>query len=168
MNFVFYQPDYDQYRALPEWARTTLAEHADDPRDPLYSRDELEDADTADPYWNASMREMKHIGYMHNHMRMYWGKKILEWSGTPQHAYATVLYLNNKYFIDGRDANSFANVAWVFGQHDRGWTEREVFGKVRYMNAAGLERKAKPKEYVAKVEQLERDVAEAPGEKDRS
>jgi deoxyribodipyrimidine photo-lyase len=100
------------------------------------------------------MREMVYTGYMHNHMRMYWGKKILEWSNTPEHAYRTTLYLNNKYFVDGRDPNSFANVSWVYGQHDRGWTERPVFGKVRYMSAAGLERKAKPEEYVEKVERM--------------
>ena len=85
-------------------------------------------------------------------MQMYWGKKILEWSEIPEEAYETTLYLNNKYFVDGRDPNSYANVAWVFGQHDRGWQERTIFGKVRYMSAGGLERKAKPKEYVEKVE----------------
>ena len=164
MNFVYHQGRYDSYSSLPEFARTTLSEHEDDLREHRYTRAQLEDAETHDPYWNAAMREMRTTGYLHNYMRMYWGKKVLEWSPTPQHAYATVLYLNNKYFLDGRDANSFANVAWVFGQHDRGWTEREVFGKVRYMNAAGLERKADPKAYVAKVEQLERDVAEAAGD----
>jgi deoxyribodipyrimidine photo-lyase len=161
MNFVYFQPRYDSYSSLPVFALKTLSEHEDDVREHRYSRAELEDAETHDEYWNAAMREMRATGYMHNYMRMYWGKKILEWSDTPQDAHATALYLNNKYFIDGRDANSFANVAWVFGQHDRGWTERGVFGKVRYMNAAGLERKAKPKEYVAKVDQLERDVADA-------
>ena len=160
MNFVYYQPRYDAYSSLPDFARTTLSEHEDDPREHLYTRAELEDAQTHDPYWNAAMREMRSTGYMHNYMRMYWGKKILEWSSTPQDAHATALYLNNKYFIDGRDANSFANVAWVFGQHDRGWGERDVFGKIRYMNAAGLERKADPKAYVAKVDQLEQEVAE--------
>ena len=161
MNFVYYQPRYDSYSSLPDFARITLSEHEDDVREHRYSRAEMEDAETHDEYWNAAMREMRATGYMHNYMRMYWGKKILEWSATPQEAHATALYLNNKYFIDGRDANSFANVAWVFGQHDRGWTERDVFGKVRYMNAAGLERKAKPKQYVAKVDQLERDVEAA-------
>jgi deoxyribodipyrimidine photo-lyase len=161
MNFVYYEPDYDQYRCLPAWARTTLAEHADDPRDPLYTREQLEDAATADPYWNAAMTEMKVVGYLHNHMRMYWGKKVLEWSAGPEEAHATTLYLNNKYFLDGRDANSFANVAWVFGQHDRGWTERAVFGKTRYMNAAGLERKADPRAYVAKVEREVQEVRAA-------
>jgi deoxyribodipyrimidine photo-lyase len=94
---------------------------------------------------------------------MYWGKKILEWMEHPQDAYKTTLYLNNKYFLDGRDPNSFANVAWVFGQHDRGWKERTIFGKVRYMSASGLERKAKPAQYVQKVERLiQKDRAEGP------
>lgn len=160
MNFVYHQPRYDTYAVIPDFARKTLSEHEDDEREHLYTRAQLEDAETHDEYWNAAMREMRATGYMHNYMRMYWGKKILEWSSTPQHGHATTLYLNNKYFIDGRDANSFSNVAWVYGQHDRGWTERPVFGKVRYMNAAGLERKARPKEYVAKVDQLEREVEE--------
>jgi deoxyribodipyrimidine photo-lyase len=95
---------------------------------------------------------------MHNYMRMYWGKKILEWSKTPEYAYRTTLHLNNTYFLDGRDANSFANVAWIFGMHDRGWTERSVFGKVRYMNAEGLERKADPRAYVEKVDALVQQV----------
>ncbi len=154
MNFVFYEPDYDKYSALPEWAQKTLAEHRDDAREPQYTRKELEAAETDDPYWNAAMKEMKHTGYMHNYMRMYWGKKILEWSSNPEYAFETTLYLNNKYFLDGRDANSYANVAWVFGQHDRGWTERAVFGKVRYMSKGGLERKAKPEAYVEKVAKL--------------
>ena len=159
MNYVFYVPEYDAYPSLPEWARRTLEEHATDQRPYLYSQDQLEQAETHDPYWNAAMTEMRATGYMHNYMRMYWGKKIIEWSETPEAAYRTTLYLNNKYFLDGRDANSFANVAWVFGQHDRGWTERAVFGKVRYMNAQGLERKADPRAYVAKVEQLAAEVA---------
>lgn len=158
MNFVFYEPDYDRYSALPEWAQKSLAEHQDDARDPGYTREQLEAAETEDPYWNAAMNEMKHTGYMHNYMRMYWGKKILEWSSSPEYAFETTLYLNNKYFLDGRDANSFANVAWVFGQHDRGWTERGVFGKVRYMSAGGLERKADPEGYVRKVEKLVEEV----------
>jgi deoxyribodipyrimidine photo-lyase len=152
MNFVFYNKDYDSYSNLPDWARKTLAEHKGDERDYIYTRKQLEDAETHDEYWNAAMKEMVQTGYMHNYMRMYWGKKILEWSNTPEHAYRTTLYLNNKYFLDGRDPNSFANVAWVFGQHDRGWTERGVYGKVRYMSAGGLERKTKPDEYVEKVE----------------
>ena len=152
MNFVFYTPDYDSYSNLPDWAKETLEEHKDDDREHTYTRKQLENAETHDEYWNAAMKEMIHTGYMHNYMRMYWGKKILEWSNTPEYAYRTTLYLNNKYFLDGRDPNSFANVAWVFGQHDRGWTEREVYGKVRYMSSGGLERKTKPDQYVEKVE----------------
>ncbi len=154
MNFVYYEPDYDRYSALPEWARKTLAEHRGDAREYVYTREQLEDAGTHDPYWNAAMRELRFTGYMHNYMRMYWGKKILEWSETPETAFETTLHLNNTYFLDGRDANSFANVAWVFGQHDRGWTERAVLGKVRYMSAGGLERKADPEGYVKKVDAL--------------
>ena len=158
MNFVFYEPDYDKYSALPDWAQKTLAEHKDDNRSPGYTREQLEAAETADPYWNAAMNELKYTGYMHNYMRMYWGKKILEWSPSPEYAFETTLYLNNKYFLDGRDANSYANVAWVFGQHDRAWTERAVFGKVRYMSAGGLERKADPEAYVEKVAGLIKEV----------
>jgi deoxyribodipyrimidine photo-lyase len=94
---------------------------------------------------------MRVTGYMHNYMRMYWGKKILEWSRTPEQAHTTALALNNKFFLDGRDANSFANIGWLFGLHDRPWPERKIFGKVRFMNAAGLERKCDIAAYVAKV-----------------
>ena len=152
MKFVLYTPDYDSYSNLPDWAKKTLEEHRDDEREHTYTRKQLESAETHDEYWNAAMKEMVHTGYMHNYMRMYWGKKFLAWSNTPEHAYRTTLYLNNKYFLDGRDPNSFANVAWIFGQHDRGWTEREVYGKVRYMSASGLERKTKPDQYIEKVE----------------
>ena len=154
MNWVEHTPHYERYESLPEWSRRTLAEHARDPRPYLYSREQLESASTHDPYWNAAMNEMRFTGYMHNHMRMYWGKKILEWTASPEEGHVTALAINNRYFIDGRDANSFANIAWVFGQHDRPWFERPVFGKVRYMNAAGLERKCDIKGYVAKVERL--------------
>src|ERR1051325_712286 len=157
MNWVEFTPQYEGYSSLPEWSRRTLAQHARDPRPYLYSRAQLENAQTHDPYWNAAMNEMRFTGYMHNHMRMYWGKKILEWSRTPEEAHATALAINNKYFLDGRDANSFANIAWVFGQHDRPWFERKVFGKVRYMNAAGLERKCDIGAYVEKVEALVAD-----------
>ena len=155
MNHVHFRPDtYDAYECLPEWARETLAEHADDEREYVYSRSELEQGETHDPYWNAAMKEMRATGYMHNYMRMYWGKKILEWSPDPRTAFECTLHLNNKYFLDGRDPNSFANVAWVFGLHDRGWKERPVYGKVRYMSQGGLERKADPDAYVEKVDRL--------------
>ncbi|WP_419658916.1 Phr: DNA photolyase (deoxyribodipyrimidine photo-lyase) [Desulfosarcina variabilis str. Montpellier] len=152
VNFVYYEKEYDRYTCLPAWAQKTLAEHAGDPREYKYSQDVLEAAQTHDPYWNAAMREMKHTGFMHNYMRMYWGKKILEWSGSPEQAFATTLSINNKYFLDGRDPNSYAGVAWVFGKHDRAWFERPIFGKVRYMAASGLERKCDIKAYVEKVD----------------
>ncbi len=153
-NFVSFTPDYDSYQSMPEWARRTLREHKSDARPTTYTRSQLESAGTDDPYWNAAMLEMSRTGYMHNHMRMYWGKKIIEWTNTPQYAYSTALYLNNKYFLDGRDPNSYANIGWLFGLHDRAWAERPVFGKIRYMNAGGLERKFKIEQYVQWVDTL--------------
>ena len=154
VNFVYYADDYDKYACLPDWARKTLADHRDDDRPHRYTRQELENADTHDRYWNAAMTEMLATGYMHNYMRMYWGKKILEWSNTPEYAYRTALYLNNKYFLDGRDANSYAGVAWLFGLHDQAWAEREIYGKVRYMSAGGLESKFDIDAYVRRVHTL--------------
>lgn len=151
INFVHRNPLYDQYEALPEWARKTLGKHEDDPREYLYDLDTFEAAQTHDPYWNAAQEEMVLTGKMHNYMRMYWGKKILEWSDTPRTAFETTLFLNNKYELDGRDANSFAGVAWCFGKHDRPWKERPVFGTVRYMNANGLKRKFDIESYVQQI-----------------
>jgi deoxyribodipyrimidine photo-lyase len=141
MNYVFYNDHYDLFLGLPNWARKTLQEHRHDWREDLYSLDELEAALTHDPYWNAAQKEMLLTGKMHGYMRMYWGKKILEWSPTPEDAFRAALYLNNRYELDGRDPNGFAGVAWCFGKHDRPWGERPVFGKVRYMNSRGLSRK---------------------------
>jgi len=155
MNFAHYTPRYDSFACLPQWARKSLIQHKNDFREALYTRKQLENAQTHDDYWNAAMREMKATGFMHNYMRMYWGKKILEWCRTPEYAFRTSLYLNNKYFLDGRDANSYAGVGWVFGLHDRAWFERPIFGKVRYMAATGLERKCDIKAYVQKVDHLE-------------
>jgi deoxyribodipyrimidine photo-lyase len=151
MSFVNLVADYDRYGSVPNWARRTLAAHRGDRRSHLYTYEQLAGAETHDPYWNAAMREMLATGYMHNHLRMYWGKKVLEWSPTPEEAYATLLHLNNTYFLDGRDANSFANVGWTFGLHDRPWPERPIFGKVRYMNAAGLKRKTDIEEYMRQM-----------------
>jgi deoxyribodipyrimidine photo-lyase len=157
-NFVEFTEDYDSYSCLPEWATLTLKEHGGDDRAHRYTRKQLENAETHDEYWNAAMREMRYTGYMHNYMRMYWGKKILEWCNTPEYAFRVALELNNKHFIDGRDPNSYAGVAWVFGKHDRPWGERPVFGKVRYMAASGLERKCDIRGYVAKVDRLVKQV----------
>ena len=151
MSFVYYNEHYDSIKSLPNWALTTLEEHAGDPREYVYTRRELEAAKTHDVYWNAAQQEMVHTGKMHGYMRMYWGKKILEWSKSPSEAYNTALYLNNKHELDGRDPNGFAGVAWCFGKHDRAWSERPVFGKVRYMNDRGLERKFNIQAYVSKV-----------------
>ena len=162
VNFVLHaEDDYDRYETLPSWARATLDEHRDDARDYVYDDATFENAETHDPYWNAAMREMRATGYMHNYMRMYWGKKILEWSAQPEEAFERARRLNDRWFLDGRDPNSYAGVAWCFGLHDRAWAERAVYGKVRYMNANGLRRKADPDAYVAKVEELETDEEEA-------
>ncbi|MEM8781988.1 MAG: deoxyribodipyrimidine photo-lyase [Planctomycetota bacterium] len=158
INFCAFGDDYDAYDALPNFARQTLEEHASDPREHVYTAQQLEDAQTHDPYWNAAMRELRYTGYMHNYMRMYWGKKVLEWTRTPRYAFKTLLHLNDKYFLDGRDPNSYTGVSWCFGTHDRGWTERPIFGKVRYMNANGLKRKCDPEAYVAKVDALVAEV----------
>jgi deoxyribodipyrimidine photo-lyase len=160
MNFVHYNPRYDEFEALPAWARKTLGDHASDPRPVVYSRPELEEGRTHDPYWNAAQREMVLAGKMHGYMRMYWGKKILEWSPTPEEAFATALYLNNRYELDGRDPNGFAGVAWCFGKHDRPWGRRPIFGMVRYMNDKGLRRKFDADQYVRNVAKLEIPKAE--------
>ncbi len=152
INFVHFTKDYDRFSSLPDWARATLEKHRVDRRSKTYDRRQLEAAETHDPYWNAAMNEMKFTGYMHNHMRMYWGKQILAWSKTPEVAFKTALELNNKYFLDGRDPSSYSNVGWVFGLHDRPWPEREVFGSVRSMTMGGLMRKTDPEAYVRKIQ----------------
>jgi deoxyribodipyrimidine photo-lyase len=151
-NFTHFTADYDSYACLTGWAKQSLAEHRRDRREYRYSVARLENGETHDPYWNAAMREMVCTGFMHNYMRMYWGKKILEWSRTPEEGFATTLALNNKYFLDGRDPNSYAGVAWVYGVHDRAWPQRAIYGKVRSMMASGLERKCDIRGYVRKVE----------------
>jgi deoxyribodipyrimidine photo-lyase len=154
MNFTNYTENYDSYACIPAWAQKSLREHRKDKREYVYTRKQLENAKTHDEYWNAAMREMKHTGFMHNYMRMYWGKKILEWSKTPEQGFKTTLAINNKYFLDGRDPNSYTGVAWIYGVHDRAWFERPIFGKIRYMAASGLERKCDIKTYVRKVDDL--------------
>ncbi|MCU0628367.1 MAG: deoxyribodipyrimidine photo-lyase [Methanoregulaceae archaeon] len=154
INFVHYNPLYDEFSGLPDWAKKTLSDHSGDQREYTYRFSEFESAVTHDPYWNAAQREMVLTGKMHGYMRMYWGKKILEWSETPEEAYRTALALNNRYELDGRDPNGYAGIAWCFGKHDRAWQERPVFGKIRYMNAAGLNRKFDAGRYVARIEAL--------------
>ncbi len=151
-NFAYYNTNYDSIAGLPEWALLTLKEHRQDAKEFVYPLDILEKAQSHDPYWNAAQKEMVLTGKMHGYMRMYWGKKILEWSASAQEAYRNALALNNKYELDGRDPNGFAGVAWCFGKHDRAWPERPVYGKVRSMTASGLERKLDIGAYVRKVE----------------
>ncbi len=154
MNFCEYNPKYDSFEAVPEWARKTLRKHEKDGREYSYGVGELEGGKTHDPYWNAAQKEMVLTGKMQGYMRMYWGKKILEWLAEPGEAFGIALHLNNKYELDGRDPNSFAGVAWCFGKHDRPWADRRVFGTVRYMSASGLERKFDIGAYVRKAESL--------------
>lgn len=153
-NYVWHEPDYDSFSALPEWARATLKTHESDQRDVVYTAAELEAGKTEDRAWNAAMAEMRETGYLHNHLRMYWGKQILRWTNTPRYAHRVALELNNRYLLDGRDANSYANVAWIFGLHDRAFGEREIFGKVRPMTHSGLERKIDIENYVRYVEDV--------------
>ncbi len=143
MNFAHYNDNYDSWGGIPEWARTSLLEHSGDERPRIYTAGQLERAETDDPYWNACQRQMVRTGRMHGYMRMYWGKKILEWMQNPQDAFALACELNDRYQLDGRDPNGYAGVAWCFGKHDRPWVERPIFGKIRYMNANGLKRKFK-------------------------
>jgi deoxyribodipyrimidine photo-lyase len=152
MNFVFYNKKYDSFEAIPGWAKKTLKAHQKDKRPYLYSLKELEGAKTHDPYWNAAQKEMLHRGKMHGYMRMYWGKKILEWTRTAEEAFRNALYLNNKYELDGRDPNGFTGVAWCFGKHDRPWGKRPIFGNVRYMNDKGLKRKFDADGYVKMID----------------
>lgn len=154
-NYVYYNEGYDVFNRMTEpWAYLTMSVHQEDVRDIIYEINDYTTYKTHDPYFNAAMKEMVKTGYMHNYMRMYWAKKIIEWTNTFEEAYLTIKYLNNKYFIDGRDANSFAGIAWCFGKHDRAWIERPIFGKLRYMNLKGLERKFDMKSYVEKMEIL--------------
>jgi deoxyribodipyrimidine photo-lyase len=154
MNFVYYTKDYDCYGSLPTWALETLDAHRKDARAFVYSLSDLENARTHDPYWNAAMMEARRTGYMHNVMRMYWGKKVLEWSSSPEEAFERLIFLNNRYFLDGRDPCSYAGCGWIFGLHDRPWPSRPVFGSVRFMAASGLERKSRIGEYVSWVDSL--------------
>jgi deoxyribodipyrimidine photo-lyase len=155
-NFVYYNKDYDGCLEdiINDWAYQSLMQHKNDEREYIYNYEELEKGLTHDKYWNAAQNEMVITGKMHNYMRMYWGKKILEWTSDPNQAYQWALKLNNKYSLDGRDPNSYAGVAWIFSKHDRAWKEREIFGKVRYMNAAGLERKFDMEKYLNKINSL--------------
>jgi len=154
INFVRFNHDYDNFESGAAWAHKSLAEHAGDPRK-IYSERQLEEAQTHDPLWNASQIQMVKTGFMHNYMRMYWAKKILEWSKTPAWAFQTAVHLNDKYELDGRDPNGYAGIAWaIVGKHDRPWFERPVFGKIRYMSFNSTSKKFDSKRYIAKMKEL--------------
>jgi deoxyribodipyrimidine photo-lyase len=158
VNFVRFNPDYDTFESAAPWAHKTLAEHARDPRK-IYTESQLEHAQTHDPLWNACQRQMVVTGWMHNYMRMYWAKKILEWSKTPAQAYRTAVYLNDKYEIDGRDPNGYAGIAWaIVGKHDRPWFERPIFGQVRYMSFNSTSKKFDSRRYMEQINELERET----------
>ncbi len=155
VNFVRFNSRYDRLDGCEPWARETLDRHRSDPRTPRYSRRELEAADTHDELWNAAQRQMVATGWMHGYVRMYWAKKILEWSASPERAFAVAIELNDRYLLDGRDPNGYAGVAWaVGGKHDRPWPERDVFGTIRYMSAASTGRKFDSKRYIERMKQL--------------
>lgn len=148
INFVARTADYDSYGALPGWARTSLDDHRDDEREHVYTASELESGETHDEVWNTIMHVIRSDGWVHNQLRMYWGKQVVRWTNTPEHAFRTLLDLNNRWFLDGRDANSYANVGWCFGLHDQGFQERQVSGKLRPFTTAALERKDDLDEWV--------------------
>jgi deoxyribodipyrimidine photo-lyase len=149
INFVRFNSDYDNFECAEPWAHRSLAKHASDPRPVLYTERQLEQAETHDSLWNAAQMQMVNTGWMHNYMRMYWAKKILEWSPSPAEAYRVAVYLNDKYQLDGRDPNGYAGIAWsIVGKFDRPWFERPIFGQIRYMSAASTGKKFDSKKYI--------------------
>jgi len=150
-NFAVHREDYDQYESLPAWAQKTLKEHAKDEREYVYSLGEFEAAMTHDALWNATQTQLVREGKIHSYLRMLWGKKILEWSRTPQEAATIMLQLNNKYALDGRNPNSYSGIFWVLGRYDRPWgPERPIFGTIRYMSSENTARKVSVKGYIRK------------------
>jgi deoxyribodipyrimidine photo-lyase len=148
-NMCSQRPDYDRYESLPAWAQRTLAAHARDRRRWSYTLDELAAGRSHDPLWNAAQMQLVREGRLHNYLRMLWGKKILEWSGSPREALAAMIELNNRYALDGRDPNSYTGIFWVLGRYDRAWgPERPIFGHVRYMSSENTARKVRVRDYI--------------------
>lgn len=149
-NYCFYNPNYDCFEGFPAWAKKTLNEHRRDTREYLYNQEQLENALTHDPLWNAAQLEMVRKGKMPGYLRMYWAKKILEWTPSPEEAQRMAIYLNDRYELDGRDPNGYAGIAWSLGGvHDRAWGDRPVFGKIRYMSFKGAKSKFDVAKYIA-------------------
>jgi deoxyribodipyrimidine photo-lyase len=154
-NFCFYNADYDSFEGFPEWAKKTLSDHRKDKREYLYVREQFEQGETHDALWNAAQMEMVKRGKMHGYMRMYWAKKIFEWTESPEQAMETAVYLNDRYELDGRDPNGYAGIAWsIGGVHDRAWNERRVFGKIRFMSYHGCKSKFDVRQYIHDVSTL--------------
>jgi deoxyribodipyrimidine photo-lyase len=152
INFVRYTPGYDSPECADAWAKGTIAEHARDEREYLYTLRQLESAETHDDLWNAGQVQMVRYGWMHNHVRMYWAKKILEWTPDVATAMKYAIYLNDRYFLDGRDPNGYAGIAWaILGKFDRAWGERPVFGKIRYMSGGSTGKKFNSKRYIEQM-----------------
>ncbi len=150
-NFCYYNKNYDSFDGFPDWAKKTLNDHRKDKREFIYSLEEFEKAKTHEDLWNAAQVELTSTGKLHGYLRMYWAKKILEWSESPEDALKIAIYLNDKYELDGRDPNGYVGCAWSLGGvHDRAWAEREVLGKVRYMNRNGAKRKFDINSYIKK------------------
>jgi deoxyribodipyrimidine photo-lyase len=150
-NFCYYNKNYDSFEGFHDWAKTSLNEHRKDEREFVYTLSQFEQAKTHEDLWNAAQMEMVSTGKMHGYMRMYWAKKILEWTKSPDDALRIALYLNDKYELDGRDPNGYTGIAWsIGGIHDRAWFERPVYGKIRYMNRNGAEKKFDINHYIYK------------------
>ena len=143
-------PNHAKYETLPDWAKATLNEHSEDERPYLYTFEQLENGETHDPLWNAAQMQLRTEGFIHNYLRMLWGKKVLEWSSDPKTACEWLIRLNDRWALDGRDPNSYTGIFWIFGRFDRGWFERAVFGKIRYMTSASTQRKFKTEDYIQK------------------
>ncbi|MEJ2225825.1 MAG: deoxyribodipyrimidine photo-lyase [Syntrophobacterales bacterium] len=159
-NYCYYNQNYDSFQGFPDWARKTLDEHRDDEREYLYTLEEFEEARTHDPLWNAAQLEMVHRGKMHGYLRMYWAKKILEWTASPEEAQEVAIYLNDRYELDGRDPNGYVGIAWSLGGvHDRAWGERRVFGKIRYMSYKGAAGKFDVEAYIDKQQHAAQAVS---------
>lgn len=155
-NFARFSPKLDSIEALPDWAQGSIARHAQDPRDPSYTRDQLERAETYDDLWNATQRELLLRGKIHGYYRMYWGKKIIEWTPDAQEAVNHMLYFHDRYALDGRDPNTYTNILWCLGLHDRPFFERPIFGQVRYMSHDGMKRKTNINSYIKEIDYLAR------------
>lgn len=167
-NFCYYNPRYDSPRCFPGWAQKTLERHRNDKRDFRYTIDQFEQGRTHDELWNAAQLEMVHRGKMHGYLRMYWAKKILEWTRSPERAMKVAIYLNDKYELDGRDPNGYAGIAWsIGGVHDRPWGERRIFGMVRYMSEKGCRSKFDVDAYIGKIRNLVRQGGEHEAERGR-